>query len=184
MNRLDLGLYDGPVASAPGDTLLALFPSDERPLCGDLGLVDWRLCGELSELAESGYASGELGDAVLVPAGPALKVERVLLYGIGPSRDIRERTFSQALRGAMDKLVAFRSENVVLGLPGAVSFDEEGGSLLRALVRALAAVPDYTALRLVISDYASREPAVERAFGDAFPHARARGVGLSAELVS
>ena len=29
------------------EAILAPFFSDERPLCGALGLVDWRLCGFL-----------------------------------------------------------------------------------------------------------------------------------------
>ena len=64
MSRLELSLFPGSVAEAPANTILALIPEDERPLRGDAGLVDWRLCGLISKHLRSGYVTGQLGEAV------------------------------------------------------------------------------------------------------------------------
>ena len=56
MKRLDAVLCPGPAVRAPAETVLVLVPKDERPLRGEAGRIDWRLCGEISALLESGFA--------------------------------------------------------------------------------------------------------------------------------
>ena len=48
MTRLELALFAGSAAHAPGEMVLVWVPQDERPLAGDAGLVDWRMRGEIS----------------------------------------------------------------------------------------------------------------------------------------
>ncbi|HMI91498.1 MAG TPA: leucyl aminopeptidase, partial [Polyangiales bacterium] len=56
------------------EALALSFFSDERPLRGPLGLIDWRLCGFVSQLLTSGRVGGALLETVLVPARPKLSV--------------------------------------------------------------------------------------------------------------
>jgi len=44
--------------------------SDERPVRGFAGLIDWRLGGRLSGLLKSGFVTGELGEASSYRASP------------------------------------------------------------------------------------------------------------------
>jgi hypothetical protein len=51
--------------------------SDERPVRGFAGLLDWRLGGRLSALLACGFATGAAGEALLVPGKPHLPYEKV-----------------------------------------------------------------------------------------------------------
>jgi hypothetical protein len=64
---VDLHRWDrGPAA----DVLAVPVWSDLRPLRGAAGLLDWRLCGRLSQLLREGRLCGALGNRLL-PGGPA-----------------------------------------------------------------------------------------------------------------
>jgi cytosol aminopeptidase family protein len=77
----DLGKWDQ-LDGAP-ETLVLPFFRDERPLRGAAGLCDWRLCGKLSHLLQSGRVSGELGESTLYPPGRRLPFARLVLVGLG-----------------------------------------------------------------------------------------------------
>ena len=62
------------------EALVMPFFSDERPLRGPLGSVDWRLCGRVSRLIERGIVTGKKGETVLVPARPRLPFEKLFLF--------------------------------------------------------------------------------------------------------
>ena len=61
------------------------FFSDERPLRGASGLIDWRLCGALSRKLMAGYLDGHFGERALIAAPPKLRAEGLLLVGLGES---------------------------------------------------------------------------------------------------
>ena len=92
----DLGKWDETDRSALG-FLLPIF-EDERPLRGAAGLCDWRLCGRLSRLLRSKRASGARGETVLMPPGRRLGFGRLLLFGLGPSRDYDEARYRADVR--------------------------------------------------------------------------------------
>lgn len=183
MKQIDLALFWGPAWAASADTLLIPIPEDERPLGGDAGRIDWRMCGELSQLLQSGYLTGRLGDAVLLPGDRLVSVGRILLFGVGPREVLPGRRLSQALRAAIQKLFALRTESVVLALPQAIGFEADAEELLMAFIRTLAGEPGQPRLRLVFPEAERREQALSRAFGQVLPQARARGVDLMAHHV-
>lgn len=88
---------------SPADLLVLATFSDERPLEGLTGLVDWRLCGAISSWKQSGLASGAYGEQLLYPTS-RLSHPRVLLLGLGPRAEHRsDRAFGlarQALEAA------------------------------------------------------------------------------------
>lgn len=183
MKRLDVGLFRGPVAQTPGDTLVVVVPEDERPLGGDAGRVDWRLCGEISAHLKSGYLSGRAGEAVLLPGDRRLDVSRLLLLGAGPSDQLSGRALPNVIRTAAERLMGLRTENAALALPGAVDLEADASAILLAFARALGESRTHAFLRIVFPDAARWERALERGFGEAFPHAQARGVELTAHHV-
>jgi hypothetical protein len=99
---------------------LAVLPffEDERPLRAAAGLCDWRLCGRLSRLIESGRVVGTLGESLLCPAGPRLPFERLLLVGVGPRDRFDDRAFELANSKVLAALMGLRVRNVAVSIPG------------------------------------------------------------------
>jgi hypothetical protein len=87
--------------------------SDERPLLGLAGLIDWRGSGCLSSIVRSGFCSSEFGEQiqrgeqVLLPCDRRLPVDRLVLVGLGPREHYDE---------ARARAVAEQSVRVALGL--------------------------------------------------------------------
>ncbi len=94
------------------------FFEDERPLRGALGLVDWRLCGQISRLLLRGRARGASRETVLVPTRPRLAFEKLFLFGAGPSIELDERRFLRVVHRMLETLDRARVRASVLALPG------------------------------------------------------------------
>lgn len=99
------------------EALALVFFEDERPLRGALGLVDWRLCGQLARLLLRGRARGELGEAVLVPTRPRLPFEKLFLFGAGTRAELDEARFAKVVERALTTLDRARVRASVVGLP-------------------------------------------------------------------
>jgi hypothetical protein len=184
MSRLEISLYPGPVTEAPADTIIALVPSDERPLGGDAGRIDWRLCGRISEQLSSGYATGALGEAVLLPAGRPLNAARLLLVGLGERAQLPEgRPLLRAMRCAADKLVALRSSSGLLAWPRSVSFDADAVSLLRGLVHGLQGAPEDAVLHIVLPAAEECEKALLAALSEVVPGAHSWGIAIDVNWI-
>ncbi len=67
---------------------LCAVASDERPLRGPAGALDWRLCGLLSRQLLQQRFEGRTGEDLLIAAGPRLPFEQVFLIGLGRGADI------------------------------------------------------------------------------------------------
>jgi hypothetical protein len=91
---------------------------DERPLRGTPGLVDWRLCGRVSELLVRGTMTGAPGEAVLMSARPRLMAERLMWVGGGSSQGFAEPRFRELIGDMMQRLLGMRLRSASLVLPG------------------------------------------------------------------
>ena len=96
---------------------LAVF-EDERPLRGALGLVDWRLCGQVSRVLLRGHARGALGERVLIPTRRRLPFDKLFLFGAGASADFDDARFASVTQHLLDTLDRARVRSSVVGLPG------------------------------------------------------------------
>jgi hypothetical protein len=90
----DLGKWD----ESDRDALLLPIFEDERPLRGAAGLCDWRLCGRLSRLLKKHKASGGKGETLLMPPGKRLRFGRLVLFGLGRSKDYDENRYRADIR--------------------------------------------------------------------------------------
>lgn len=92
--------------------------SDERPPRGALGLVDWRLCGRVSELLVSEVVSGAFDEALLMPP-PArlLAAERLLLLGAGQRTEADPPRVRALLERLVARLLALRVRTAAFALP-------------------------------------------------------------------
>src|SRR2546421_3459881 len=72
------------IDQAAAESLCLFVTSDERPLTGLAGLVDWRLTARLSRLVRGGQLTGEAGEAGLPPAGPRPSFPEMFPFRVGP----------------------------------------------------------------------------------------------------
>ena len=184
MSRLELSLFAGGVVEAPGETIVALVPSDERPLLGDAGRIDWRLDGLLSEHLGSGYATGEAGEALLFPATPPLRASRVLMLGVGPRRRLGEGwSLLRAMRSAAERMISLNCRSGLLAWPGSVDFEADAGALLRGLVQGFQEAPGDTELGFVLPQGERREKALLAAVSASAPDSLRRGVEVAVDWI-
>ncbi|MBL93144.1 MAG: hypothetical protein CMH56_15190 [Myxococcales bacterium] len=66
------------------DTLMVGIHQDVRPLKGAAGFIDWRLCGEISNLLRNQSFHGEPGEVLLISGRGRLPAIRIFLMGWGP----------------------------------------------------------------------------------------------------
>lgn len=109
LRRLDL---------AATEVLLGTLTEDERPPHGVAGLVDWRLAGRVSELLRSGYATGALGEVLLVPGKPKLPFDKLVFFGCGPRASFGEKTFRRVIEDMLTTLEGLCVRSAVVELPG------------------------------------------------------------------
>jgi len=100
------------------EALALPFFSDERPLRGPLGLIDWRLCGFVSQLLTSGRVGGALLETVLVPARPKLSVDKLFLFGLGSAAELGETQRASAIVHMLDTMARARVRTSAMVLPG------------------------------------------------------------------
>jgi len=94
------------------------FFSDERPLRGAAGLIDWRLCGALSRKIMAGHLDGHFGEKALVSARPKLKSEGLLLVGLGASAAFDTGVAERACSLIAEALTDAKVSTAALALPG------------------------------------------------------------------
>lgn len=100
------------------EVLVAGLFSDERPPRGVAGLIDWRLAGRLSRLMLDGFASGALGEVLMLPAKPSLPFDKVILFGAGESAEFDTLIFAGLIQRILGTMEGLRTRSVVAQLPG------------------------------------------------------------------
>jgi hypothetical protein len=106
-----------------GQCLVVTFFSDDRPLRGLAGRVDWRLNGLLSRLILAGFLDGHPCEALLAPIAGRLPQEKMLLVGMGRRGDFSARRFAEVCTFCFRTLVKLQVSDFAMGLPGRVGLD-------------------------------------------------------------
>ncbi len=135
------------------DDVLALSVfSDERPLEGLTGLVDWRLCGGLSRWFLTGFASGALGERILYPLGRRLPHAQLLLFGLGPRAEYRVDRALATARAALEVVTGLGARRLTCDLfrveTLTTPLERNGAQLLELF----AAEPQLAAVHVVASE--------------------------------
>lgn len=100
------------------EALALPFFSDERPLRGALGLLDWRMCGFVSRLILRGKIEGTPLETVLLPGRPKLSMDKLFLFGLGARADFDPALVERAIAHMLDVLARARVRSTALVLPG------------------------------------------------------------------
>lgn len=94
------------------------FFEDERPLRGAAGLLDWRLCGALSELIRAGRITGARGELTLLLGNGRLPFDKVVLIGEGPSAAFNASVATAVTAQLLDAAKGLRLRGFACALPG------------------------------------------------------------------
>ena len=105
------------IDQVPSETAALFFHIDERPLTGSSGLVDWRLCGQISRLLISGMIAGDTGEQVLLASQGRIGAEKIMLFGLGSTQTFSFERYGRTMSLAAKALRKMRADSVVLSLP-------------------------------------------------------------------
>ncbi|MFY0521682.1 M17 family peptidase N-terminal domain-containing protein [Archangium gephyra] len=106
------------------DALCLFVGEDDRPLPGSAGYVDWRLCGALSRVLQSGFFVGARDDSLLLPTDGRFPVPRIFVIGLGRRKGLDASSLGEALANAGQVLARAKVEAVALEIPGTGALDE------------------------------------------------------------
>ncbi len=111
---------------------------DERPLRGAAGRADWRLCGAVSDLVETGRLRGRMGEAALVPSMGRLGARCVLLLGVGRRASFRVGRARDTSHAAIARGLLLAAETVVIAPPlgGPEAFSRQASGFVRGAIEA------------------------------------------------
>src|SRR5436305_1045253 len=111
---LELSRWD---ESEPGDLFIIPIYTDIRPLRGPAGLLDWRLCGDLSAALREERLTGEVGEKLLLPTR-RIPWQAILVMGAGSSRAFDEKRFIAVCGAALETARKLRKDRLAFALPG------------------------------------------------------------------
>ncbi|MGE0789318.1 MAG: M17 family peptidase N-terminal domain-containing protein [Sandaracinaceae bacterium] len=143
--------------------VLPLF-ENVRPLRGASGLVDWRLAGLLSRVLVRRYATGALGEVVLIPPRHRLPFEKLLLVGAGTIETFDVARFEALLDKTLTVLDRARVRTSVMVLPGRSVGRMPPDLAMQLFLRYASAHPDQDAATLIedIDSQKAMQPLIER----------------------
>jgi len=102
----------------PAEVIACTMWSDERPMRGLVGLLDWRLAGRVSKLAREKFTRGDVGDVLCVQGRPRLPYEKVIVIGAGERAKFDEDAFRAAVGTLLRTLEGLHVQRAVVELPG------------------------------------------------------------------
>ena len=89
---------------------------EPRKLSAAAAAVDRAAKGYLARIARRGDMQGKPGTTLLLHGVPGVAAERVLLVGLGPERDFREKRYREAVAAAVRALNATGADQATLHL--------------------------------------------------------------------
>ena len=87
-----------PADSLPGESVVALYFVDQRPLVGPAALLDWRLDGQLTRMLLDDQVRGRAGEHVVMQNNGKLNAEWVMFVGGGNWRGLCRETHAALVR--------------------------------------------------------------------------------------
>lgn len=177
---LSVDLAPGPIERTRAEVAVVTFFEDERPLRGNAGRADWRLCGRLSHLISDDRVQGRRGEAVLIPTRGGMQAPLLVAIGLGPRDGFGDRDWEAASRDAIDRVLKLGASVVALPLCEAETddrvLDGRAQALLRGAGAALADAGGELQLRVVAPGPETRRAA------EALRRTDARGFPASVAL--
>ena len=95
---ISLETFNCPADQLPGDSVVALFFEDVRPLAGPAGLLDWRLDGQLTKMLVAGKVVGAAGEQVVLQNNGKLRADWALFVGGGKWHGLCRETYAALIK--------------------------------------------------------------------------------------
>lgn len=135
---VELWVETTPFERIEADLAVAGFFLDEKPLRGAAGRADWRLCGVVTDLVETGRLRGKVGEATLVPSMGRLAAARVLLLGLGRRSSFRAGRARDTSHAAVERGLHLGAGSLVLAPPvgGPDAFSRHASGIVRGAIEA------------------------------------------------
>jgi len=131
--------------------------SDALPPPGTAGLLDWRLCGLISRLIESGFLTGQKGEVMLVPLRPKLPFDKALLFGLGPRPKFDDRVFREITEHMLRAMHDLCARSAVVELPGRFGPEVDADVAADILLDLAGGHPEHDVWTLVESGEAQKQ---------------------------
>ncbi len=87
-----------PADALTGESLVALYFSDQKPVEGPAALLDWRLDGQLTKMLIDGQVRGRAGEHVMLQNNGKLKADWILFVGGGKWHGLCQETHASLVR--------------------------------------------------------------------------------------
>ncbi len=84
--------------SLPGESVVALYFSDQKPLVGPAAVLDWRLDGQLTRMLLDDEVQGRAGEHVMLQNNGKFKADWVLFVGGGKWHGLCRETHAALIR--------------------------------------------------------------------------------------
>jgi len=152
------------------EVFASCFHEDERPLRGAAGLLDWRLCGRLSQLVRQNKILGTMGEIVLLPTMGRASFERILMVGAGPSASADAACAMRTLSLLFEALDGLKIRRVALALPGRLTGTLEAEPMMELLTTFILEPHEQDTLTIV--DHADEHRGMQRVLDAARRRAR------------
>jgi hypothetical protein len=161
---LEIGIETRPLERLDCDVLVVGLFEDDRPLRGGAARLDWRLCGQVSELVIEGRISGASGEAVLLASPGSVRAPRVLVLGLGDRRRFTLATARDVMHDALRRCIDLGVRRIAAAPLGMVSddFARHAESVVQGLIDALSPETD-GGIELLVALPSSHAETAERA---------------------
>ena len=115
---MEVYVDDRDISEIPCDLFGLWHFSDEKPLKGIAGLLDWRLDAKISRLVISGRIQGVWGEKVMIGSLDGLSGKDVIIVGLGPMKDFDVSRMQDAGRIIADTALKLNKETICVALQG------------------------------------------------------------------
>jgi hypothetical protein len=150
---VQIAIETRPLERLDCDVLVVGLFEDDRPLRGGAARVDWRLCGQVSELVALGRVSGARGEAALMPSPGSLRAARVLLLGLGDRQRFTLGRARDVMQDAARRCLDLGVRRIAVAPLGMASddFARHAESVVQGLIDALSAATGDIELLIALS---------------------------------
>lgn len=131
---MDIILSKDPVDLQESDVLVVGLFSEERPLRGSAGWIDWRLNGKLSRLLIDRRLTGEWREKTLIPSQGRITSGLILLFGLGKAKEYSYLSVRKFFPFFVETLRNLNASHIGLSLPYGDAYNVDCGKLAEILI--------------------------------------------------
>ena len=130
---MDFEIINGSVETLETECIVVALDADSK-LCPSAEAVDKASGGYLTELINNGDISGKAGEQLLLFKVPGVSARRVLLVGLGTTKERKDRHYRKLLKGITATLKKSSISSVAFAFDGCASYRDDVYRATRQLV--------------------------------------------------